>query len=94
MLLWYGRPSGGTAPGLVPVSMSLAGRLSGEPGRGWREGWLAPREHSNDSRTPGMGRMGRRESGSPAVIGLPEMGYPAEVPMQGIDRSGDDTDEF
>ena len=38
--------------------------------------------------------MGRRESGSPAVIGPPEMGYPAEVPMQGIDRSGDDTDEF
>ena len=41
-----------------------------------------------------MGRMGRRESGSPAVIGLPERGYPAEVPMQGIDRSGDNADGF
>ena len=41
-----------------------------------------------------MGRMGRRESGSPAVIGPPERGYPAEVPMQGIDRSGDNADGF
>ena len=28
------------------------------------------------------------------VIGPPEKGYPAEVPMQGIDRSGDDADGF
>ena len=41
-----------------------------------------------------MGRMGRRESGSPAVISPTERGYPAEVPMQGIDRSGDDADGF
>ena len=30
--LRYGRRSGGTAPGIAPASMSLAGRLSGEPG--------------------------------------------------------------
>ena len=62
---------------------------AGAPAGGYGHG-LAPCEYPNDSANPEMGRMGRRESGWLAMITPLHSRNPAQVSMQGIDRSRDD----